>query len=320
MNKFLLFVSIIIFCHSASSQKATLKGTVTDEKTKETLIGVNIILAPNLGVVTDLNGKYHIEAEPGTYNILFRYMGYNDVTKSVKLDAGEVRTLNLAMSSEIRMLDAVVVSAGRHEQKLSDVTVSMEIIKPKMIESNNITSLEDAIQKVPGVFIMDDQASIRGGSGYSFGAGSRTLLLVDDMPLLTGASGEARWDFAPLENMEQVEIIKGASSALYGSSALNGVINIRTRFPGVEPVSSITMFSGIYGNPARDEIKWWDTHSPFFTGARFGHSQRVGNLDVSLGGNIQSETSYQENKKEQRIRFNANFRYRFKMWKAFQWV
>ena len=136
--------------------------------------------------------------------------------------------------------------------------------------------------------------------------------LVDDLPLLTGASGEARWDFAPIENMEQVEIIKGASSTLYGSSALNGVINIRTRFPGAEPHSSITMFSGIYGNPKREEIKWWSTHSPFFTGARFGHSQRLGNLDLVFGGNIQSEKGYQENKNEQRIRFNMNLRYRFK--------
>ena len=312
MRKYLPFFLLVFFVIELSAQKAILKGTVKDSKTRETLIGVNIMLTKDIGVVTDVNGNYSIEVDAGTYNVAFHYIGYTEEEKTLKLHSGEVRTYNMEMTTEVKMLDAVVVSAGRHEQKLSEVTVSMEIIKPSMIESNNITSLEDAIQKVPGVFIVDDQASIRGGSGYSFGAGSRTLLLVDDLPLLTGASGEARWDFAPIENMEQVEIIKGASSTLYGSSALNGVINIRTRFPGPEPHSSITMFSGIYGNPKREEIKWWSTHSPFFTGARFGHSQRLGNLDLVFGGNIQSEKGYQENKNEQRIRFNMNLRYRFK--------
>jgi outer membrane receptor protein involved in Fe transport len=314
MKRILILSIIIFFCYSNKlfSQKAVLQGVVTDEKTKETLIGVNIIVSKELGVVTDENGRYRIEVPAGTHSITFRYVGYTEEVKIFRFLEGELKTLNIAMARELRMLDAVVVSAGRHEQKLSDVTVSMEIIKPSMIESNNITSLEGAIQKIPGVFIMDGQASIRGGSGYTYGAGSRTLLLVDDLPMLTGASGEARWDFAPLENMEQVEIIKGASSALYGSSALNGVINIRTRYPGIEPSTSITMFSGIYGNPRREEIKWWKSHSPFFTGARFGHAQQINNFDVVLGGNIQSEKGYQENHNEQRIRFNFNLRYRFK--------
>lgn len=312
MKNILLIFFCVINTISMYSQNAILHGTVTDSKSKETLIGVNIIIAKELGTVTDENGTYSIEIPPGTHSVTYRYIGYTEEVKIFRFAEGEIKKVDIEMSSETRMLDAVVVSAGRHEQKLSDVTVSMEIIKPSMIESNNITSLEEAIQKIPGVFIMDDQASIRGGSGYSYGAGSRTLLLVDDLPMLTGASGEARWDFAPLENMEQVEIIKGASSALYGSSALNGVINIRTRFPGLEPTTAITMFSGIYGNPQREEIKWWQSFSPFFTGARFSHAQQIQNLDIVVGGNIQSEKGYQEDHNEQRIRFNGNLRYRFK--------
>ncbi len=311
MNKFLLLL-LCLLCINSYSQKAILKGTIIDKRTNESIIGVNVIVSKDIGVITDIKGEYSIELDAGVYNVKYRFIGYEEESRFIELSPGEIKTVNLFLTQEYLMLDAIVVTAGRHEQKLSDVTVSMEIIKPSLIESNNITSMEYAVQKVPGVYIMDNQASIRGGSGYTYGSGSRTMLLVDDLPLLTGASGEIRWDFIPLENMEQVEIIKGASSALYGSSALNGVINFRTRFPRAEPESSITMFSGIYGNPKRKEIKWWDTHSPFFTGARFGHSQRFGNLDVVLGGNVQSEKGYQENHLEQRIRFNTNLRYRFK--------
>ena len=72
---------------------------------------------------------------------------------------------------------------------------------------------------------------ILGVEGWSFGAGTRVLVLVDDMPLISGDAGQVQWKLIATENINQVEVIKGASSALYGSSALNGVINIRTAFP-----------------------------------------------------------------------------------------
>ena len=77
---------------------------------------------------------------------------------------------------------------------------------------------------------LDGQANIRGGSGWSYGAGTRVLVMVDDMPLISGDAGQVQWNLIATENVNQVEIIKGASSALYGSSALNGIINIRTDY------------------------------------------------------------------------------------------
>jgi outer membrane cobalamin receptor len=310
MKPIILFIFFSTLMSISTAQNAILKGTVKDSKTKETLVGVNVLYAKNQGIVTDVNGTYQLALQEGEYTIRYRLIGYAEVEQNIKLLANQTRELHIFLETEARVLDAVVVSAGRFEQKISDVTVSMEIIQPALIESNNITSLEEAIQKIPGIFVMDDQVSIRGGSGYAYGVGSRTLLLVDDMPLLTGSSGEARWDFAPLENLQQVEIIKGASSALYGSSALNGVINIRTGFASYEPLTSINMTSGIYGNPKRDAIRWWNTFSPFYSGARFSHAQQFGNIDLVFGGNAYSETGYQENNNEQRMRLNMNFRYR----------
>jgi len=315
MKKIKKLFTLIIFLFpflSATPQTATIEGAVKDAGTKETLIGVNIVTDKNIGVITDINGKYSLSLDPGTHIITFQYVGYKPEKREISLNSGDRLRLNINIEADVRVLDAIVVSAGRFEQKISDVTVSMEIIKPSLIENNNIISLEDAIQRVPGVYVMDDQVSIRGGSGYSYGAGSRTLLLVDDIPMLTGASGEARWDFAPIENIHQVEIIKGASSALYGSSALNGVINIRTGFPGAKPLTTIIMSSGIYGNPKREAIKWWDTFSPFFANTRFSHSQRFNNFDLVIGGNVTTDYTYKENENEQRYRFNANLRYRDK--------
>ena len=127
---------------------------------------------------------------------------------------------------------------GKYEQKIEEITVSMEVIKPSLIENKNTTNIQTAMDQVPGVNITDGQANIRGGSGWSYGAGTRVLVLVDDMPLISGDAGQVQWKLIATENINQVEVIKGASSALYGSSALNGIINIRTAFPSQKDINT----------------------------------------------------------------------------------
>ena len=67
-------------------------------------------------------------------------------------------------------------------------------------------------------------------------------MMVDEMPMLSADAGDVKWNYLPLENLEQVEIIKGASSALFGSSALNGVINLRTAYAKDKPNTAVTIF------------------------------------------------------------------------------
>ena len=161
------------------------------------------------------------------------------------------------------MLDEVVVSAGKYEQKLSDVTVSMEVINPHQLSSQNITSLDMILEKTSGISILDGQPSIRGGSGFSYGAGSRVLMLVDDLPMISGDAGDIKWNYLPVENVNQVEVIKGASSVLYGSSALNGVINLRTRFPGNDPQSEVTVFGRCLPEAGKESTGLDRTGHPF---------------------------------------------------------
>ena len=137
---------------------------------------------------------------------------------------------------------------------------------------------------MPGVNITDGQANIRGGSGWSYGAGTRVQVLVDDMPLISGDAGQAQWSLISTENINQVEIIKGAASALYGSSALNGVINIRTAYPTNNPETKINFHNGKYANANRKSLNWWGSNKRKVYGMDFLHKQKVGNLDLVLGG------------------------------------
>ena len=84
--------------------------------------------------------------------------------------------------------------------------------------NKNTTDLEILMNQSPGVQVVDGQANIRGGSGWSYNTGSRVLVMVDDMPLLSGDRGTVEWDMIPMENVSQIEVIKGASSVLFGST------------------------------------------------------------------------------------------------------
>ncbi|MFM1932647.1 MAG: hypothetical protein RL226_1950, partial [Bacteroidota bacterium] len=249
----------------------------------------------------------------------------------------ETTQLNVAMEEATLNIDIVVVSAGKFEQDLGELTVSMEVLKPNIIENKNTTSVDDVLQQTPGVSIVDNEPQIRSGSGYSFGAGSRVMILMDDLPILSGDAGRPSWGFLPVENLEQIEIIKGASSVLYGSAALSGVINLRTAYPKDEPLTKITSYYGVYSNPQSANAKYW-SGQPMQAGIQFLHSRKIGQLDLVVGGNFMGDDgalgpiintdqngavtdtvkagfnpfSVDRYDAESRARMNANLRYRSK--------
>jgi TonB-dependent SusC/RagA subfamily outer membrane receptor len=93
--------------------------------------------------------------------------------------------------------------------------------------------------------------------------------------MLAADRGDAKWNFVPIENVEQIEIIKGASSVLYGSSALNGVIAVRTAWPSTTPESSITMYHGIYDNAIVLLLQPGMIMHPTFTGINFSAQAEI---------------------------------------------
>src|SRR6185436_13899286 len=141
---------------------------------------------------------------------------------------------------------------------------------------------------------------------------SRVLILVDDMPMLTADAGDVKWSFLPVENLDQVEVIKGAASALYGSSAMNGIINLRTAYPTSEPETKVGLYAGMYDAPVRRAFKWWNGTDQTINGYNFSHSRKIGRLDLVVGGNVFRDEGYRQGENEQRYRANINLRYSFK--------
>lgn len=311
MKKFVAFLFLFqVFTIALFAQNIAVKGKVSDASNGELLIGAAVIFGKDYITNTNIDGQFSLSLPEGKYGVKISLMGYKNLLDSIVID-NSTQLLQLKLDKSVRELDQVVITAGKYEQKLSEITVSMDVIKPKIVENKNTVNLETIADQVPGVTVTDGQVSIRGGSGFSYGAGSRVLMCVDEMPMLAADAGDIKWSYLPIENLEQIEVIKGASSALFGSSALNGVINVRTAYPKEKPETKITFFAGIYDNPKRGNLKWWDSN-PTTNGSSFYHSQKAGNFDLVASGNVFNDEGYRKGETELRGRFNINVKYNFK--------
>jgi len=306
----LLFSSLAL---TASAQDTSIGGIVTDGLMHESLPGVSIVIQPGkMDVTTNPKGEYLIHLNAGNYTIQVRSMGFAMQEKQITIKNNEYQKVDFQLKSTNIEMSTIVVSAGKFEQKLDEVVVSMEVLKPSHFQNSNQTTMETAVEKVPGVTVIDGQANIRGGSGFSYGAGSRVLVLVDDLPMLAADANDVKWSFLPIENIEQVEVVKGASSALFGSSALNGAINLRTAFPKDTTETYFNFFTGFFDAPHNKDMKWWGDNSQTTTGMNFSHRQKFKQLDFVLGGYYLNDEGYRLGETEKRFRLNTNLRYHFK--------
>ncbi len=329
-RRFLFLSAILLSFNSAVSQEFQLSGRILDERGDAIPGAIISIDNATKQTMSDGLGAYSILLLPGGHTVVIKYVGYKEVNESITL-TGNLQK-DFVMSSAEEELNLVVVSAGKFEQDLGEVTVSMEVLSPRLIQDKNSVAIDELLQQTPGVSIVDGEPQIRSGSGYSFGAGSRVQVLVDDLPMLSGDAGKPSWDFLPIENLSQVEVIKGAASVLYGSSALSGVVNMRTAFPGETPETQVSVFHGVFSNPQTDSSKYW-AGNLMRTGANFLHKRRFGSLDFVVGGYFLGDDGHKgpipdsitgkiDNSynpftsdrfaSDSRGRLNMNLRYRFK--------
>ncbi len=306
-----IIVSIIVFYGSVlngAQFEGIVKGKITDSNSSEPLAGVYVVYGKQTGTISDKDGHYLFRTSSQKLTITFRSLGYESVTKEVTKGSNDTVELNIALQMKVSEIDQVVVSADKTEKRIAELSVSMDIIKSSFLADNNITDSQEIINKTPGIEILDGQASVRGGSGFSYGAGSRVLALTDGLPMVSADAGNIKWQFLPLENISQVEIIKGASSVLYGSSALNGIINFRTADAGNVPVTQFFAEAGIYDSPKNRNWKWWDTPR-LFASAAFSHLRKFGNTGIGISTSFLADNGYRRLNDEKLARLNFKLKH-----------
>ena len=173
-NTYKLILFLLLITHASFGQD--VKGYIKDAESKEALAGVNVFYKDKggtRGTVSDINGYYELKVTDGDAVLTFSYLGYETLSVPVKVDPGEFLTHDVSLRTNSNMMDEVVVSVGRYEQKLSDITVSMELLKAKDITRQSPKDLTDVLKNISGVDVTDRQPSVRGGTGWTYGVGSR---------------------------------------------------------------------------------------------------------------------------------------------------
>lgn len=295
-----LSVLFFIFPACVFSQ---ITGSVKDFSTKDVLIGAKIYASNNERASSDIEGKFSLKTSATDFplTIVTSMIGYvNDTTVIEK--PGDISIL---LSELVKTTETVVVTAGRRGQNIEEVTISMDVLRPELIENKGFRDLEDAVGQTPGVHTMDGQVSIRGGAGFAYGAGSRVMLLWNGMPLLSADAGDAKFNSVPMESASQVEVIKGASSVLYGSGALNGIISLSEKVPTTKGETRVRVQHGIYDNPKRASLRWWSSN-PTFHLVDIYHGKMHKKFGYTISANGVTADGYRQGEDEDRGRITGS--------------
>jgi len=295
--------------NSLLAQAIAIQGKVVNGKTQEPLIGAVVRLS-NIGAITNEIGEFSLQIPDRkllNQALIISYISFEESTVYLK-GVDLTKVLLIALKPSENLLNQTLITAGRYEQSLKRMMVSTELIKPYLIQGRNTTMMDKLLDQIPSVNMVDGQINIRSGSGWTYGAGSRVMVLVDDMPFLTGDAGNVKWNFVPIENVKQVEVVKGASSVLYGSSALSGIVHFRTELTNDKPITRFSVFTGLFSEPKKSSLIWSKTIQKQY-GATAFHTGKYKDLQFAVSGNYLRDEGYRMGENDHRLRLNGNLKW-----------
>ena len=243
MNRFVVFITILILAVSVSAQKksdANIFGHVIHKETKEHMPFVNIALkGTSIGAATDATGHYFLKNLPeGRFVLVVSGLGYKPQERVVEIVANKSLEIDFVLEEDAIMLDNIVVSANRNETNRREAPAIINVISPKMFENTNSVCLAQGLNFQPGLRVETNcqncgfqQVRINGLDGpYS-------QILIDSRPIFSSLVGVYGLEQIPANMIERVEVMRGGGSALFGSNAIAGTINIITREPVANSVT-----------------------------------------------------------------------------------
>lgn len=299
------------------AQSITIEGIVTDANTSRAIEGAIIAIGDSMSVAeagssTDEKGQYSIVIDAKgrkSVKILAELTTYAKYEAIVSINGDNIKK-NIILKSNFNTEDIVITATKGLEQREREVTVSVVKVSQKAINLQATSSISKVLTQIPGIDNLGGQISIRGSSGYAYGVGSRVLVLLDGLPLQSGDRGASELDLVPVDNIKSVEVIKGASSVLYGSAALGGVINIITNEVSDKPLTSIRYRQGFYDRPRNAGLDWDGSSAAVFASTHIYHQRRMGNFSMNAQVDLMKGSGYIYNTDSKSMRAYLNLRYK----------
>ncbi len=227
--KTIFLLLVLIVPEFTLGQSITLKGKITDSKNNSPIQGATVFISLNYVTYTNNDGYYILtHLDSGSYNIKISNLGYKSISTEIIIESN--REQNFSLIPSVIELDEVVVSTNRTENYLRNSPFAESLIGKEEIQKRPSVSLPDILQNEPGVSLLRDgiwgtEISIRGLNRENI------ITLIDGNRVATSTDVAARLSMVDLNDVERVEVIKGASSSIYGSGATGGIVNIITKSP-----------------------------------------------------------------------------------------
>jgi outer membrane receptor for ferrienterochelin and colicins len=249
----IILLSCSISGFTQNKTDANINGHVINKSSKEHIPYINVsIKGTTIGIATDATGHYFLRNLPvGKFSIVVSGVGYKSEEKEITLVLGKTIEVNFEMEEDQIQLESVVVSANRNEVNRKEAPTIVNIISPKLFENTNSVCLAQGLNFQPGLRVEANcqncgfqQVRINGLDGpYS-------QILIDSRPIFSSLAGVYGIEQIPANMIERVEVVRGGGSAIFGSNAIAGTINIITKEPTTNSVTLSNTSSLIYGKKA----------------------------------------------------------------------
>jgi outer membrane receptor for ferrienterochelin and colicins len=186
-----------------------------------------------IGTATDVTGHYMlIDLEPGIHVLVASSMGYITVKKEVTIQKDELLEVNFELVEETMSIDEVVITGTKTFKRQTDAAVIVNVIDSKLLAQTQSCNISEGLKFQPGLRVETDcqtcnytQLRMNGlGGGYS-------QILINGRPVFSPLTGLYGMEQIPANMVERIEVVRGGGSALYGSSAIGGTVNVITRIP-----------------------------------------------------------------------------------------
>lgn len=256
MKKIYILTFVLICSIQAQSQKKTdamLFGGVQCKGEHIPYVTISV-KGTNMGTMTDVTGHFKLVNLPvGKITVIAQALGYVSQEKEAEMKVGKTTELYFYLEEDILQLQQVVVTGTRTKHFIKDVPVRTEVITAKEIETKNANNLFEIMEGMPGIRVEQQCQFCNFSLIRMQGLGAEhTQILINGQPIYSGLAGIYGLQQISTNDIDRVEVVKGAGSALYGSSAVAGAINIITKEPSFVPATKVGLQFGNYNTNKYD--------------------------------------------------------------------
>jgi len=311
MKELVLFLMFFLPLLTMAESFGRIEGKVIDKKTGKPIPYANVLVkGTTLGSVTDLEGRYLVtNVSEGNYQIVATIIGYQAIIKKVEIPKDETVNLDFELVESAIEVEGIVITGTRTPYYIKDAPIRTEVISSQLIENKSAPNLYEALEGMPGIRVEQQCQYCNFSMVRLQGLGpDHTQVLIDGQPIYSGLASVYGLQQLSTADINRIEVVKGAGSALYGSSAVAGAINIITGKPSIIPKLQVKLQNGsyntydysIYGSAKKGRI------GVVLTAQNHGGDA----IDVSGNGNTTEEVRNPDDISDRvnMIDFNAGFK------------